>query len=190
MDINELSGWGISKQIAEIVENGFSFDEETGEVFFTTDDLDKLEDALEDKIESLAGIYQMYISKANAFKIRSKEVAEAGKSFEKKADNLKRYIDNLMQANNKDKLEAGDKKISYRKSVSSEITDEVALRQYINENDERKERYYKFNEPELRKTELANAIKETKTVTEQGETHYELEIPGFKLVENKNIQIK
>ena len=34
MDINELSGWGISQQIAQIVENGFTFDEETGEVFF------------------------------------------------------------------------------------------------------------------------------------------------------------
>ena len=29
MDINELSGWGISQQIAEIVENGFTFDEDT-----------------------------------------------------------------------------------------------------------------------------------------------------------------
>ena len=31
MDINELNGWGISQQIAQIVENGFTFDEETGE---------------------------------------------------------------------------------------------------------------------------------------------------------------
>ena len=29
MDINELSGWGISQQIAQIVENSFTFDEET-----------------------------------------------------------------------------------------------------------------------------------------------------------------
>ena len=58
MDINELSGWGISQQIAQIVENGFTFDEETGEVFFTTDDLDALNEALDNKLESLAGIYQ------------------------------------------------------------------------------------------------------------------------------------
>ena len=63
MDINELSGWGISQQIAEIVENGFTFDEETGEVFFTTDDLEALQEALDNKLESLAGIYQMYVSK-------------------------------------------------------------------------------------------------------------------------------
>ena len=58
MDINELSGWGISQQIAEIVENGFTFDEETGEVFFTTDDLDKLEIALEDKINQLSNYFE------------------------------------------------------------------------------------------------------------------------------------
>ena len=57
MDINELSGWGISQQIEEIVENGFTFDEETGEVFFTTDDLDKLEMALEDKINQLSNYF-------------------------------------------------------------------------------------------------------------------------------------
>ena len=30
MDINELRGWGISQQIAQIVENGFTFEEEIG----------------------------------------------------------------------------------------------------------------------------------------------------------------
>ena len=75
MDINELSGWGISQQIAEIVENGFTFDEETGEVFFTTDDLEALQEALDNKLESLAGIYQMYVSKGEALKIRSKDIS-------------------------------------------------------------------------------------------------------------------
>ena len=81
MDIDELSGWGISQQIAQIVENGFTFDEETGEVFFTTDDLDALNEALDNKLESLAGIYQMYESKADALKARSKEIADRAKSF-------------------------------------------------------------------------------------------------------------
>ena len=117
MDINELSGWGISQQIAEIVENGFTFDEETGEVFFTTDDLEALQEALDNKLESLAGIYQMYVSKGEALKIRSKDIADRAKSFEKKADRIKEYIDALMKANGKDDkpLEIGDKKLSYRK---------------------------------------------------------------------------
>ena len=109
MDINEVSGWGISKQIAQILENGFTFDEETGEVFFTTDDLDALNEALDNKLESLAGIYQMYVSKADALKTRSKEIADRAKSFENKADKLKNYIDSLMKANQKEKLDKAKK---------------------------------------------------------------------------------
>lgn len=178
MDINELSGWGISQQIAEIVENGFTFDEETGEVFFTTDDLDALQEALDNKIESLAGIYQMYNSKADALKVRSKEIAERAKSYERKSDRLKDYIDNLMQANGKDKLEVGDKKLSYKKSKATNIFDEDKLKEWINSSDENKEKYFRYKEPEFAKKELGDALK-------QGE-----EIPGIELVENKNLSIK
>lgn len=190
MDINELSGWGISKTIAELVENGFVFDEETGEVYFTTDDLDVLEEAFENKMESLAGIYQMYIAKADALKERSKEVKKSSDAFTKKADNLKKYMDRLMQMNGKDKLEAGDKKISYRKSTSSEITDEVALKKYIEKNEELKQKYYKYSDPEISKKAIMDDIKATKATDKNGNVYYELDIPGFKLVENKNILIK
>ena len=178
MDINELSGWGISKQIAEIVENGFVFDEETGEVFFTEDDLDKLEEALDKKLESLSGIHQMYLSKADALKARAKEVAESGKAFEKKAEKIKNYIDSLMKMNNKEKLEVGDKKLSYRKSTAGNITDEVELIKWINSSDENKQKYLKYKEPEIAKKALSDAVK-------AGE-----KIPGFELVENRNLIIK
>ena len=186
MDINELSGWGISQQIAQIVENGFTFDEETGEVFFTTDDLDALNEALDSKLESLAGIYQMYVSKADALKARSKEIAERAKSFENKADKLKKYIDSLMQANNKEKLEVGDKKLSYRKSTAGNIIDDSALRQYINSKDEYKQKYFSYKEPEIAKKNLKDDILASK----QDDGSYSLVIPGFEVVENKNLLIK
>ena len=186
MDINELSGWGISQQIAQIVENGFTFDEETGEVFFTTDDLDALNEALDNKLESLAGIYQMYGSKADALKARSKEIAERAKSFENKADKLKKYIDSLMQANNKEKLEVGDKKLSYRKSVVGNIIDDFVLRQYINSKDEYKQKYFSYKEPEIAKKNLKDDILASK----QDDGSYSLVIPGFEVVENKNLLIK
>ena len=186
MDINELSGWGISQQIAQVVENGFSYDEETGEVFFTTDDLDALNEALDSKLESLAGIYQMYVSKADALKARSKEIAERAKSFENKADKLKKYIDSLMQANNKEKLEVGDKKLSYRKSTAGNIIDDSALRQYINSKDEYKQKYFSYQEPEIAKKNLKDDILASK----QDDGSYSLVIPGFEVVENKNLLIK
>lgn len=186
MDINELSGWGISQAIAEIVENGFTFDEETGEVFFTSDDLDALNEALDSKLESLAGIYQMYLNKAKSFKDRSKEITDVSKSYDKKAENIKNYMDNLMRANNKTKLEVGDKRLSYRKSMSSEITDEVKLKAYIEADEERKQKYYSYKNPEISKTAIKNDIEKTK----QEDGSYTLEIPGFRLVENNNLQIK
>lgn len=186
MDINELSGWGISQQIAQIVENGFTFDEETGEVFFTSDDLDALNEALDSKLESLAGIYQMYESKADALKTRSKEILDRAKSFENKADRLKGYIDSLMKANQKDKLEVGDKKLSYRKSTAANIVDDEALRNYINSSEEYKAKYFNYKEPEISKKNLKDDILASK----QEDGSYSLEIPGFELVENKNLSIK
>ena len=155
-------------------------DEETGEVFFTTDDLEALQEALDNKLESLAGIYQMYVSKGEALKIRSKDIADRAKSFEKKADRIKEYIDALMKANGKDDkpLEIGDKKLSYRKSKATNIFDEDKLKEWINSSDENKQKYFKYKEPEIAKKELGDALK-------QGE-----KIPGIELVENKNLQIK
>ena len=186
MDINELSGWGISQQIAQIVENGFTFDEETGEVFFTTDDLDALNEALDSKLESLAGIYQMYNSKADALKARSKEIADRAKSFENKADKLKNYIDSLMKANGKDKLEVGDKKLSYRRSTSANVVDDTALRQYINSKEEYKQRYFNYKEPEISKKNLKDDVLASK----QDDGSYSLNIPGFEVTENRNLSIK
>ena len=44
MDVNEMSGYGISQTIAQIIENGFTINEETGEVLFQSDDLEKLQE--------------------------------------------------------------------------------------------------------------------------------------------------
>ena len=178
MNVDELSGWGISQAIAQVVEDGFVFNEETGEVFFTADDLDKLNEAFDKKMESLAGIYQMYESKADVFKNRAKEINEKSKTFEKKAENLKKYIDSLMQMNGKENLEVGDKKISYRKSKATNIYDEDKLKEWINSSDENKEKYFKYKEPEFAKKELGDALK-------QGEV-----IPGIELVDNKSLSIK
>lgn len=186
MDINKLSGWGISQQIAQIIEEGFSYDEESGEVFFTTDDLENLNMALEKKIGELSGVYQMYASEAEALKNRAKDVDKNAKVLANKAERIKRYIDSLMQANHKDSMKVGDKTISYRKSVASLITDTDALMAYINSNDELKEKYLVYKEPEISKKAIADDIKATK----QQDGTYTLVIPGFTLVENKNISIK
>lgn len=186
MNIDELSAWGVSQQIAQIVEQGFSYDEETGEIFFTTDDLDALEIKLEDKMSSLTGLYKKFSATAETLKNRSKEIAEKSNRFETKAENIKKYIDHLMQLNNKTKMDAGDNTISYRSSVSSEVFDEEALREYINSDKDLADKYFKIKKPDINKKAIGDDIKATK----QADGTYTLNIPGFKLVENRNLQIK
>lgn len=186
MDINKLSGWGISQQIAQIIEQGFTYNEETGEIFFTQDDLDNLNIALEKKLESLAGIYQMYSNDAEALKNRAKEVKKNALIIENKAENIKKYIDSLMKINKKEKIKVGDKTISYRNSTSGMITDEKALRDYIDSNEKLKQKYYVYSQPEISKSNLLADIRETKN--KDGD--YDLSIPGFSIVKNKNISIK
>lgn len=190
MDLDELKGYGIAEQLARVVEEGFSYNEETGEVYFTTDDLDALNMAFEEKIDSLSGLYELYGDRAKSLKERSKDIADKAKRFENKSDSIKKYIDSLMKIAGKTKLEVGDKSLSYRKSTSSEVYDEIALRKYIEEDEERKAIYYKVSVPEIKKKEIGDAIKATKEVDEEGNATYSLTIPGFRLVENNNLQIK
>ena len=53
MDIKELSSYGLTSTIFQVIENGFTFDEETGEVFFTQDDLEALQEALDVKFNNM-----------------------------------------------------------------------------------------------------------------------------------------
>ena len=111
---------------------------------------------------------------------------DVSKKYDKKAERLKTYIDNLMKLNGKTKLEVGDMRLSYRKSVSSLITDEKALRDYIEADDDRKAKYYSYKNPEISKKAISDDIKQTKSA--KGD--YGLIIPGFELVENSNLIIK
>ena len=58
MNIEEMKLWGLSNALYDVIENGFSFNEETGEIYFTTEDLDKLEMALDDKLNGICGYMQ------------------------------------------------------------------------------------------------------------------------------------
>lgn len=180
MNLDELKGYGIAEQLAKVVEEGFSFNEETGEVYFTTDDLDALNMAFEEKIDSLSGLYELYGDRAKSLKERSKDISEKAKRFENKSESIKKYIDSLMKIAGKTKLEVGDKSLSYRKSVSSDIYDTKQLVDWIEADEDRKKNYYTYKEPEISKKNLGDALKK----------NIETDIPGFRLVENDNLQIK
>lgn len=178
MDINEMSGYGISQTIAQIIENGFTIDEETGEVLFQSDDLEALQEALDKKINSICGYIKFCENRADGLKKRKQEIDANQKHYTNKAEYLKKYLNTLLEMNGKsDGIETDDYRVSYRKSTKSEIYDEDALKKYIESKPELKEKYYKITY-EIKNKELSD---DTKTGTN---------IPGFRLIENRNLQIK
>lgn len=177
MDINEMSGYGISQTIAKIIEEGFTMDEETGEILFQGDDLEALQEALDKKINSICGYIEFCENRADGLKKRKQEIETNQKHYTNKAEHLKRYLNMLLEMNGKtDGMETDDYRVSYRKSTKSEIYDEDALKKYIESKPELKEKYYKVTY-EIKNKELSNDVKTGIT------------IPGFRLVENKNLQI-
>ncbi len=179
MDINELGIWGLTDALFKIIEQGFVEDPETGEIIFDGNDLDKLEEAFDKKVNNIAGYIKYCESKAESFKNRKKEIDALIKTYSSKAERLSKFLKEYMISHDKEKIDTDDYKISLRKSKASTISDSDALIKWINENDERKESYLKIKEPEINKDALKKYV-----------LSEEIEIPGFEIIENKNIQIK
>ncbi len=178
----KVSLFELDTTIEQILENGFAYDEETGEITFTSDDLEKLQGDLDTKIENIGLYIKNEESMASLIKAEEKSLKSRRESHEKKVESLEKYLGYFMQLTGKDSkpFETSRVKISFRKSTASDIYDEEALRAYITSKDEYKEKYFKYGEPTISKTELTNSLKEND----------KLVIPGFRLVENKNIQVK
>jgi len=156
----------IDKNIESVVENGFSVDEETGELLFTADDLEQLQIDRTTKLEAMALVVKNYRALAEDIKAEENSLKDRREGILKRVE----YLSNLL-ANSLDgaKFETSKCAISYRKS-SKVIVDE---------NVELPEEYIKTTvKTEPNKTEIKNALK-------QG-----IEINGCHIEEISNIQIK
>lgn len=164
-----------------IIENGFTYDEDTGEIVFTSDDLDNLQLNLEQKIENICN----YIKEEKAFAESIKKEEDAFNKrrvqHEKKAESLENYLYTFLQMNGKvgSTFETPKVKISFRKSTSGEIYDEELLRKYIESNKELMKKYYVVKEPSISKKELSNTLKDNEKEI----------IPGFRMVTKNNMKI-
>ena len=126
--------YNIDNTIKQILEQGFVFDEETGEVFFTSDDLEQLNMQLEDKLNNIIGYIKSLDMQAENMKAIKDDYAKRQKAYEKKSESLRKYLDSYMQNNNRDKVESVNGVASYRKSNSVDIYDSVALQDFLVQN--------------------------------------------------------
>ena len=174
---NEMSLYEIDKIMKEVLENGFSVNEETGEVFLKDEDLDKLDMAINDKINNIVGYIKDLDIQADNYKKVASDYQARSDSKKKRADRLRDYLSNYLQANKMtDKKEFKNGITSFRKSESLSITNDEDLIKYLgrskNYKDCLKTKY------EINKTDLKKYVKNGK------------KIPFCELVEKQNLQIK
>lgn len=180
MDIKELSAYGLTSAIFQVIENGFTFNEETGEIFFTSDDLETLQEALDVKLNNIAGYCKYNEAKADSLKKRKDEIDKDIKYYQKKAESMNKLLGYLMEKNNiEETKDVGDYRIGFRKSTAVEISDENSIMDFVSNNPEYKENCIK---EETKTSIIKTGLKE---LINNG-----IDVPGASIVVNKNVTIK
>lgn len=175
--MNEMSLYKLDQTIKEVLENGFTFDLETGEVLFTSDDLDKLETSVEEKINNIVGYIKNLDLESKMYAEIKKDYDEREKKTKSKIDRLKRYLDSYLTSNNIEKKEVLNGKVSYLKSTSTDIYDEEKLRNYLLSHEDKRD-IYTTTKVEWSKKGIGDDLKKG------------IEIDGAQLKESKNLQVK
>lgn len=114
----------IDKTIEELIENGCSIDEKTGE-YFEFDDLRELKIDRDKKIDNTVCFMKNTEAMIKALKEQEKEFAERRKILENKISRIKGFLGRFLEVGKK--LETVKYKISWRKSESIEVIDNTFL---------------------------------------------------------------
>ena len=117
----------IDKAIYDLLENGFTVDEETGEVIGGSDELEQLQIERDQKLESVALYIKSVESLIAGIKAEEESLAKRRKKKEYKVDRLKKYLTDSIIGNGDDSFESTKVSVTFRKSDGVEITDADAL---------------------------------------------------------------
>lgn len=112
--------------------NEFTIDEETGELLFNEEAIDQLTDTLQNKADNIASYIKNRQALSDAIKAEKNALDERLKSNDKKIEALKKYLAEAMEMTHMDKLETARNKITFRKSTSVVVNEDVLLpKEYI-----------------------------------------------------------
>jgi hypothetical protein len=127
---------------------------------------DELISTANDKIDAYSVIIKESVSEAEILRQEAEKLIERAKRKEKLADKLKTNLDYFMQAQGREKFSSLKAEISYRKSVSLQIQEDIKLAK----------KWYRVK-TEIDKSAIKDFLKNGGKVK------------GCELVEKKNIQI-
>lgn len=181
--MENMSLFKIDSAVKQILDEGFTYNEETGEIYFTEDDLDALNMRLEEKVNNIIGYIKQTEAFAAALKSSEADFKQRRVIQENRAERLKKYLKAYLENNGKTKIEAENGTASFRKSTKLNIQDEEKLRRFLEEDEDYRERFLKTKEPEIAKSELKKAIKDN---------YFEGlgEVPGVSMDVDTNLTIK
>jgi hypothetical protein len=152
----------INRHIERVLNEGYSLDRATGEIF---DDLNSLDIDLKTKVENTLGYIKNFEAEAEALAETAKSFSERAKVAKAKAERAKNYLAENTKGLSYDFPRTG--KLSWRKSEVLEVSENADIPKNFTQT-----------KTTIKKTELKKAIKEG------------LEIEGVKIVKKENIQIK
>lgn len=158
----------LDQSVLAVLDGGFVIDEETGEILFDSENLDALQMERSEKMESIALFVKNLESDASAIKTEEKSLATRRGVKERKAERLKRYLSDSMNAFGETRVETPRCALSFRKSEAVEITDPTLI----------DSAYLKTADPQPDKTAIKKALKSG------------VEIQGAQLIERQNLQIR
>lgn len=147
-------------------------DAETGEIL-DIERLEELQMVKDQKLENVALYIKAVAAEAAAIKAEEGALAERRKAKEAKVARLKEYLADVLGGQ---RFETARVSLSFRSSTGVEISDEIALLEWLERHE--KENCIKYKMPEISKSEVGKLLK-------AGE-----EVPGAALAVRQNIQIK
>ena len=163
----------IRHEITELLDRGFDVDLDTGEVLDIAPKLDALQMDEREKLEGIALYIKGLNAEAAAIREEEKTLAERRRTKENKAQRLHQYIAEHMTAMAYDALETARVKLSFRKSTATEIDESVFMPWAEKCGD-----YLRYKPAEVDRKLVTEALKAG------------ADIPGARLAERRNLQVK
>lgn len=117
----------VDKAIDQLIECGFAWDEETGEVLFDESDLDALEVELRDKLEACGAWMKNQRSLAKAIREEEKALADRRKAIERRLEWMDGYVLRSLSKFEGGRLETPKVALSTRKSTRVVVDSEEDL---------------------------------------------------------------
>lgn len=133
--MNHMTMFEIKEEIRHLLENLYTEADEDGCVSDETmAALEALNEAKEDKMESIALYYKEMQAEADAIKAEAENLANRAKSTQKKADSLKAYLSRILQEDGMEKFSTARVKVTFRSSEAVIVDEDNVSKTYLKKN--------------------------------------------------------